>query len=146
MKCISLKNAHSLVSTFSTFHSAHRHAFEVLPVPYPVVPWVVPKPEHKPANFRIDDSKLTLLESGMGMGPIIIRSLDFEKGWRMPKVSPNKLILDLVIIHRPATLKLGDGIRKGYMWVGVSHLCLFSLSLSLSLFVAHFSWISHALD
>lgn len=34
------------------------HAYEILPVPYPVIPWVSPKPEHKPSNFRIDDSEL----------------------------------------------------------------------------------------
>ncbi len=38
-----------------------RHAFEVLPVPYSVVPWVAPKPEHRPTNFRIDDGRPVLI-------------------------------------------------------------------------------------
>ncbi len=37
------------------------HALEILPVPYPVVPWVAPKPEHTPTNFRIDDSEINIL-------------------------------------------------------------------------------------
>ena len=34
-----------------------RHALEVLPVPYPVSPWLTAKPEHRPISFRIDDGK-----------------------------------------------------------------------------------------
>lgn len=41
----------------SPHFSESRHAFEVLPVPYPVIPWVAPKQEHKPINFRVDDSE-----------------------------------------------------------------------------------------
>lgn len=39
-----------------------RHPFEIIPVPYPVVPWVAPRPEHKPVMFKIEDS--------MGLKPI----------------------------------------------------------------------------
>lgn len=35
--------------------------FEILPVPYPVTPWIIPKPEHKPVNFRIDEGMPLLL-------------------------------------------------------------------------------------
>eukprot|EP00731_Ephydatia_muelleri_P023577 Em0015g1160a len=34
-----------------------RHPFEVLPVPYPVVPWLSPQLEHRPVAVRIDDSR-----------------------------------------------------------------------------------------
>ena len=40
-------------------------------MPYPVLPWVVPKPDHKPATFRIDDSEYSDLLGvlwSMGMG------------------------------------------------------------------------------
>ena len=37
------------------------HAFEILPVPYPFTPWVAPKPEHRPTNFRIDDSEFLMV-------------------------------------------------------------------------------------
>ena len=39
------------------------HAYEILPVPYPVIPWASIKPEHKPLNFRIDDSESLLTPS-----------------------------------------------------------------------------------
>jgi len=37
------------------------HAFEIQPVPYQVIPWVSPPPEHKPTNFRVTDSKSSSL-------------------------------------------------------------------------------------
>lgn len=48
-----------------------RHAFEVLPVPFPVVPWVAPKPEHRPTNFRIDDGESLWLRSGNELGRVM---------------------------------------------------------------------------
>ena len=45
-------------------HDLHReslHVFEIFPVPYPVTPWVAPKPEHRPTNFRIDDSEYCIV-------------------------------------------------------------------------------------
>ena len=38
-------------------HRDTLQAYEILPVPYPVMSWVVPMPQHTPTHFRIDDSK-----------------------------------------------------------------------------------------
>lgn len=37
-----------------------RHPFEILPIPYPIIPWVAPRPEHKPVTFKIEDSEFIL--------------------------------------------------------------------------------------
>lgn len=35
-----------------------RHPYELLPISYPLYPWLAPKPEHKPSPFRLSDGQL----------------------------------------------------------------------------------------
>ena len=37
------------------------HPFEIIPAPYPVIPWVAPRLEHKPIMFKIEDSECVRL-------------------------------------------------------------------------------------
>eukprot|EP00731_Ephydatia_muelleri_P023618 Em0015g1201a len=55
---LSQKSLHRPSSILLAFYSREkRHPFEVLPVPYPVVPWLSPQLEHRPVAVRIDDSR-----------------------------------------------------------------------------------------